>query len=183
MIKTQAYEGRSSRVSLTMENYIYVGTKSTQGAKTGQISLIGQFSEHGAALSTEFIQTGTVSVPKALSAVFHSNVFKTICIQRILEQKLMLAGSPDTQPSNPIQMHSGQWLNRSGVKPIHLYRLILWRDITRTPVSNTSRRGNLSWKISCRIWSVIWSCWKNSYGREGIRECEHIRRGAHLTLS
>ena len=46
--------------------YIYVrkeGIESTQEANTGQISYVGQPSEPGATLSTEFNQTGTVSVP------------------------------------------------------------------------------------------------------------------------
>ena len=117
-----------------MEKSYYVRrevTESTQGAKTSQISLVGQPSEpaSGTTLSTEFNQTGTVSVPdppKALPAFNRKsrNMFKAPCIQRTLEQKLMLRGYPDTQLSNPIQMPSGQWLNQSGVNPIHLYLLI-----------------------------------------------------------
>jgi DNA repair protein REV1 len=63
---------------LPWKNYIYVRKElieSTQGAKTGQMSLVGQPSEPGAALSTEFNQSGTVSAPgpsKALSAVLQS---------------------------------------------------------------------------------------------------------------
>jgi DNA repair protein REV1 len=59
---------------LPWKNYIYVRkelTESTQGAKIGQMSLVGQPSEPG----TEFNQSGTVSVPdpsKALSAVLQS---------------------------------------------------------------------------------------------------------------
>ena len=65
---------------LPWKNYIYVRrevTESTQGAKTSQLSLVGQPSEpaSGAALSTEFNQIGTVLAPdppKALSALLQS---------------------------------------------------------------------------------------------------------------
>ena len=64
---------------LPWKNYIYVRkelTESTQGAKTSQISLVGQLSDPGDALTTEFNhQTRNVSVPnpsKALSAVLQS---------------------------------------------------------------------------------------------------------------
>ena len=62
---------------LPWKNYIYVRkelTESTQGAKTGQMCLVGQTSEPGTALSTELNQTA-VSVPdpsKVLSAVLLS---------------------------------------------------------------------------------------------------------------
>ena len=60
---------------LPWKNYIYVRkelTESSQGAKTSQLSLVGQPSGAGAALTTEIKQTGTVSIPdssKALSTV------------------------------------------------------------------------------------------------------------------
>ena len=63
---------------LPWKNYIYIRkelTESIQGAKTSQIGLIGQPSESGATLSTEFNQTGKVSAPdppKVLSAVLQS---------------------------------------------------------------------------------------------------------------
>ena len=64
---------------LPWKNYIYVRkelTESTQGAKTSQISLVGPLSDAVAApLTTDFNQTGTVSVPdssKSLSAVLQS---------------------------------------------------------------------------------------------------------------
>jgi DNA repair protein REV1 len=63
---------------LPWKNYIYVRkelAESTQGAKTGQISLVGQSSDPGATLPTESNQIGRVSVPdpaKALSVVLQS---------------------------------------------------------------------------------------------------------------
>ena len=63
---------------LPWKNYIYVrkeGIEGTQGANTSQINFVGKPSDPSTALSTEFDQTGTVSVPdpfKPLPAVLQS---------------------------------------------------------------------------------------------------------------
>ena len=130
--------------------YIYVRkelAESTQGAKTCQLSLVGQSFDSGAALSAEFKQMRTVSVPDPRS-------------------KADALECMDTQPSNQIQMPNEQWLNQRGVS---WYICIFWfiKGYFKNSGVHLLWSRYLSWKISHRIWvrTDIRSCWENSYGR------------------
>ena len=118
-------------------------TESTQGTKISQISLLGQPSEPGAALSTDFIQT----VPKAVFQSKEPEHVQDPLYTTDLETKLMLIECPCAQPSESNPIH---WQMSNGNSD-------LLRDILRTPVSVTSRRGIWDEKSrtgsagSCRI--------------------------------